>query len=336
MQRRSRRRGMAHEWYYASGDEKIGPLTREELQEHADSGRLTREDLVWRDGLEEWKPASSLKGLFTRAANPGKSDKVESAKKLLGRAGAFAERVGKVTADAVNPDGFDEYAQFSGGSDQPGIFLHSEYFGGRTRIGASMDSLNTLGAKIGAALFSWFYLLPFLFSLASAWEFLPFKKTEFVRITLEQRIMWRRVTPAMVTWFIIMAVVGIVALIATVFAAGIREFLGDWLGGFFFLFVPLICGGGLIAANLFAYQQILAIDSDSLHRSRIVLHYGFPHKYQLLSGLSDAPIASQIDGVLKLCEGIAKTEFSPWDQFSSHGGGGGMLSAVFSRVRRGV
>ena len=237
-------------------------------------------------------------------------------------------------SDAVNPDGFDEYAQFSGGSNHAGIFLQSEYFGGRTRIGASMENLNTLGARIGAAVFGWFYLLPFLLSLSSAWEFLPFKKTAFVRIRLEQKIMWRRVTPAFVTWMIIMAAVGIVAVIVSIFAAGIREFLGDWLGGFFFLSVPLICGGGLIAANLFACQQILAIESDGLHRSRIVLEYGFPHKYQLLSGLSDAPIASQIDGVLIGCEGISKTEFSPWDQFSSHGGGGGMLSAIFSRIRR--
>jgi hypothetical protein len=328
---------MANDWYFAKGDEEFGPFTSEELQEHANTGWLTREDLIWKDGLEDWKPASSLKGLFKpegKTDEPRVKKGVDSAKKLLGRAGAFAERVGKVTAEAVNPGGFDEYAQFSGGSDHPGIFLHSEYFGGRTRIGASMESMNTLGAKIGAAIFGWFYLLPFLFSLSSAWEFLPFKKTEFVRITLEQRIMWRRVTPAIVTWLTIMAAVGIVAIIATVFAAGIREFLGDWLGGFFFLLIPLICTGGTIAANLFARQQILAIDSDGLHRSRVVLHYGFPHKYQLLSGLSDAPIASQIDGVLKLCEGIGKTEFSPWDQFSTHGGSNGMLSAIFSRIRK--
>ena len=52
---------MAHEWYYARDDEKFGPFTREELQEHAESGKLARKDLVWRDGLAEWKPALSLK-----------------------------------------------------------------------------------------------------------------------------------------------------------------------------------------------------------------------------------------------------------------------------------
>jgi hypothetical protein len=328
---------MAHKWYYATDGEELGPFTREEFQKHADTGKLTPTDLVWREGLSEWKLASSLKGLFEPGDNPERAtmkDQVESAKTLLRRAGAFAEQVGKVAADAVNPDGFDEYAQFSGGSDQPGIFLQSEYFGGRTRIGASMETLDTLGARIGAAVFGWAYLLPFLFSLSSAWEFLPFTKTEFVRVTLEQKIMWRRVTPSFVTWLLIILAFVFVAVIVSIFAAGIQDFLGDWLGGFFSLFVPLILISGWGAANLFACQQILGIKSDGLHRSRIVLEYGFPQKHRLLSGLSDAPLSSQIDGVLKLCEGLAKTEFSPWEQFSTHGSQDGMMTSMFSRIRR--
>jgi hypothetical protein len=529
---------MLDNWYYAKGDEKFGPFTREELQQKADSGTLTREDLIWRDGLDEWKPAASLKGLFkpeSKTDGPGVKKGLDSAKQVLEKAELFAEGVGKLTADAVNPSQIEDHTEFSGDSDRPAIFLHSEYFGGRTRIGASLKSLNAMGPKIAVLILGWFYLLPFLLSLASAWEFLPFKKTEFVRIRLEQKLAWRRLIPALVVWILFSAAVALALVLILFFAATVdravnkavdqlanagrwtyvfnSEDLTGWHGDtafwsvengeligkstgdqprdlflilneslddfelycefqlvgavgnsgihisstdvesdgvkgyqvnltyedftllrclidgegldrnelwlteksktrlrqavnqtgwnslsikadgrltkiqlnevttdvrcvpqttksvaialqlagsqamevrfrdfkvgrkrlavatapldsilFWIFFPPILIGGGL-AVNLFVLRQVLAIAPEELHRSRIVLYYGFPHKYQLLSGLSDAPISNQIDGVLKLCEGIAKTEFSPWDQFSTHGGTNSMLSAVLSRIR---
>jgi len=326
---------VASEWYYLKGEDKFGPVTDEELKKLAMSGKLEPTDYVWKDGQSKWKPASTLKGLFGEASASNKGTKqMESAKKLWNRAGAIAERVGQIASDAVGPGGFDEYAQFKDGTDQPAIFMQSEFFGGRTRIGASLVSLNTLGARIGTAIFSWPYLLIFLLSLSSAWEFLPLSRTEFVRITLEQKIMWKRVSPAFIAWLVTFLAFIVLAVIATIFAVGIRSFLGEALGAFAFLLVPLLICGGYLVANLFAWKLLVSLKDDDLHRSRIVLEYGFPRKYRLLSGLSDAPIANQIDGVLKLCEAISKTQFSQWDQFSSHGGRDGLLGAMFSRISR--
>ena len=56
---------MATEWYYSQGDQKIGPVSPAELKSLADSGQLTANDLVWKEGMTEWKSAGKIKGLFT-------------------------------------------------------------------------------------------------------------------------------------------------------------------------------------------------------------------------------------------------------------------------------
>jgi hypothetical protein len=54
---------MAQEWYYSQGDKKIGPMSAKELGEAAKSGKLQPTDLVWTDGMKDWKEACSIKGL---------------------------------------------------------------------------------------------------------------------------------------------------------------------------------------------------------------------------------------------------------------------------------
>lgn len=51
-------------WYYAKNDQQLGPLTPTELRKLAESGGLLPADLIWRDGMESWAPASKVKGLF--------------------------------------------------------------------------------------------------------------------------------------------------------------------------------------------------------------------------------------------------------------------------------
>lgn len=51
-------------WWYASDGQEFGPYTAQELESFARSGRLTPADLIWREGLEKWLRASSVKGLF--------------------------------------------------------------------------------------------------------------------------------------------------------------------------------------------------------------------------------------------------------------------------------
>lgn len=51
-------------WHYAKGGEKHGPITAAQLKELAKTGQLSPDDLVWREDMQEWRQARSVKGLF--------------------------------------------------------------------------------------------------------------------------------------------------------------------------------------------------------------------------------------------------------------------------------
>jgi TM2 domain-containing membrane protein YozV len=56
------------EWYYSVGGDRQGPVAAAELKKLADAGTLKPTDLVWKDGMADWSPAKSIKGLFAAAA----------------------------------------------------------------------------------------------------------------------------------------------------------------------------------------------------------------------------------------------------------------------------
>jgi len=59
------------QWYVAVEGRRYGPVTAEQLGSWAQKGRLTAQDLVWRDGMAEWVAAGTveeLRGLFTGGA----------------------------------------------------------------------------------------------------------------------------------------------------------------------------------------------------------------------------------------------------------------------------
>src|SRR5262245_40766209 len=65
---------VSQEWYYAVGNDRQGPVSAGDLKKLADAGTLKATDLVWKDGMADWVPASSLKGLFPAGhAAPGPS-----------------------------------------------------------------------------------------------------------------------------------------------------------------------------------------------------------------------------------------------------------------------
>lgn len=61
---------MSHNWYYARGGEKHGPISSTELKQLATEGQLSPDDLVWREDMKDWKQASSVSGLFPERAAP--------------------------------------------------------------------------------------------------------------------------------------------------------------------------------------------------------------------------------------------------------------------------
>ncbi len=50
-------------WWYEEAGDRIGPIDVEELRALVVNGRLSRETLVWRPGMETWRPLSGIKAL---------------------------------------------------------------------------------------------------------------------------------------------------------------------------------------------------------------------------------------------------------------------------------
>ena len=57
---------MTREWHYSFEGEKCGPVPAAELKRLAREGTITPNDLVWKAGLDDWLPASKIKGLFPK------------------------------------------------------------------------------------------------------------------------------------------------------------------------------------------------------------------------------------------------------------------------------
>jgi hypothetical protein len=65
---------MANEWHYTlNGQPAAVPVTAAQLKQLAASGQLKPTDLVWQDGMLEWSPAASVKGLFAGNKSIGDS-----------------------------------------------------------------------------------------------------------------------------------------------------------------------------------------------------------------------------------------------------------------------
>jgi hypothetical protein len=52
------------EWFILKNGEKLGPLTASALKLLAANGTLRPGDKVWREGLNDWKTAGKVIGLF--------------------------------------------------------------------------------------------------------------------------------------------------------------------------------------------------------------------------------------------------------------------------------
>ncbi|MBP7274949.1 MAG: DUF4339 domain-containing protein [Kiritimatiellae bacterium] len=58
-------------WYFASGGQTFGPMTRQELEQRAAKESLPPETLAWKEGMDEWRPLSEcLPGIPVPVAPP--------------------------------------------------------------------------------------------------------------------------------------------------------------------------------------------------------------------------------------------------------------------------
>lgn len=57
-------------WYCTRSGERSGPFSATELKTLADEGKLQPADLLWKEGMSAWAPASSARGLFPAPSRP--------------------------------------------------------------------------------------------------------------------------------------------------------------------------------------------------------------------------------------------------------------------------
>jgi hypothetical protein len=66
---------LAEQWYYASGDQRLGPVSRDELLKLLSGGHLPGSALVWREGLPDWLPAEIVFVDVISSPTPGRKSK---------------------------------------------------------------------------------------------------------------------------------------------------------------------------------------------------------------------------------------------------------------------
>jgi len=81
---------MADQWYYDLGEDEQGPLSSGELRQLAVDHTITSETLVWKEGMENWVPASRVKGLFSEKSSSASPPPFRNTSALSSHAGTKA------------------------------------------------------------------------------------------------------------------------------------------------------------------------------------------------------------------------------------------------------
>ncbi len=81
-------------WFYLRNNQPVGPMTREQMRELAGQGQLQPTDLVWREGMADWLPASSVSELMGHAASPYEAPRSTPPRLPLDR--RFVDQSGRV------------------------------------------------------------------------------------------------------------------------------------------------------------------------------------------------------------------------------------------------
>jgi hypothetical protein len=97
------------EWYYARNNQRLGPVSMDQLKQLASTGGLSPTDLVWKDGMPNWAAASTIAGLFPAPAAAARPAAVASpaAPAAVAPAPAVSAAPAAVApAPGVSPDDF--------------------------------------------------------------------------------------------------------------------------------------------------------------------------------------------------------------------------------------
>lgn len=336
-------------WHYSIDGEKLGPVSTPELRRLASIGQIAPTDLVWKDGMTDWIPASRIKDLFPAGASgkpranapsgdgtgvsptalitEGAGKMTEGAGKMLEHVGRFSTQMHDISSSMFQSEAGAER------DNHPAIFVREKYFGGCIQKGMNPNILHSLGSTILTILFSWVYLIAILYQMGAAWQFLPFHRTEFLSVRLRRRVRPAVIVPAIITWvvqvfavsFVLYAGLGIAALVAAKLEIGAFAAMAGLIALGLSALWYAIC-------NYTALKLIRGLDPDTLFDYQAVLEYGYPRKVALIRGTSGASVEQQLEGVLALCEKLSTVEFSRWDQVTTHGRDG-LMGGIWNRVQ---
>ncbi len=85
------------DWYYAADNEQKGPINESELKANLASNKIPGDTLVWKDGMDNWKPANEVAEFSFRAAP-------EPAKIQPGTSTTPTSKVASAGPDVHNPE----------------------------------------------------------------------------------------------------------------------------------------------------------------------------------------------------------------------------------------
>lgn len=86
---------MANDWFYLNGEEQVGPYPGEQLHELISAETITRETLIWTEGMPEWLPASEVENLFSPEAVTAEPEAAPPAGKPLLLTGSAATQASR-------------------------------------------------------------------------------------------------------------------------------------------------------------------------------------------------------------------------------------------------
>jgi hypothetical protein len=99
---------MSSQWHYSKDGSQHGPVTSQRLRELSASGDLEPNDLIWKEGLADWRPAMSLKGLFPEPAKPSGPPPLPPNATPTSRSATPPMAEGPAPATVRKPDFFDK------------------------------------------------------------------------------------------------------------------------------------------------------------------------------------------------------------------------------------
>jgi len=121
-------------WHYAKGDDEFGPITTAKLKALADAGQIKPDDLVWKVGMDDWKPAGNIPGLLGR--EPAMQDMAEAPK----------------SSGAVDTTPPAQLAPSAGGTAPPKSSRKTDIASNARNGKAGMFNLLSFGNRIGQPL----------------------------------------------------------------------------------------------------------------------------------------------------------------------------------------